>query len=87
MEVRLKYALTAEENLRAFRNFHDLETSLEGLSFDVFADIKKLLLAQDDKVACVWRACDPPCSRHRRIFRRWRTGCIGAAFLTVGTGF
>jgi uncharacterized protein len=59
MEVRLKYALTEEENLRAFLNFHDLETSLEGLSFDVFADIKKLLLAQDDKVACVWRACDP----------------------------
>jgi uncharacterized protein len=31
MEVRLKYALTAEENLRAFLNFHDLETSLEGI--------------------------------------------------------
>ncbi|MBI4854397.1 MAG: radical SAM protein [Acidobacteria bacterium] len=57
--IRDKYALSEEENLRAFVNFAELELSLSSLKLDVFTDIEKMLLADDKSTTCVWMACDP----------------------------
>jgi uncharacterized protein len=57
--VREKYALTVEENLKAFLSFLELEGELSGLKFDIFEDMRNLLLGKDNRTTCVWNACDP----------------------------
>jgi radical SAM protein with 4Fe4S-binding SPASM domain len=57
--IRRKYALTAPESIAALRSFDELEKQLGRLRFDVFEDIEKLLLGQDEQATCVWMACDP----------------------------
>jgi uncharacterized protein len=54
-----QYALTLEENLAAFNAFLDLESELTTLQLDVFADMRGLLVGEDDQATCVWEACDP----------------------------
>jgi len=61
--IRESYALSAAENTAAFLNFAALERSLEHLKFDVFSEIQKLLLGDDEGVSCVWAACDPHTTR------------------------
>jgi uncharacterized protein len=58
-DVRARYALTTEENLAAFLGFVELESTLATLRLDVFTDMRRLLLAEDDETTCVWNACDP----------------------------
>jgi uncharacterized protein len=58
-EIRDKYALSAEENLAAFLSFLRLESELTTLKFDVFKDMRNLLLGKDHGATCVWNACDP----------------------------
>jgi uncharacterized protein len=62
-EVRAAYALTAEESLTAFTSFAAVETELSRLRFDVFADLRALLLGKDDNTTCIWNACDPYTTR------------------------
>jgi uncharacterized protein len=57
--VRRKYALTADENIAAFRTFQALEAELQSLSFDIFSDQRQMLMLQDDDITCTWRGCDP----------------------------
>jgi len=57
--VRQKYALSTEENLEALLWFMRLEKELEPLTFDVFEDMRNMLLGRDNKTTCVWNACDP----------------------------
>lgn len=57
--IQNKYALSEEENLTAFINFAELESSLTSLKLDVFRDIGRMLLAEDKSMTCVWMACDP----------------------------
>lgn len=57
--VRAKYALTVDENIEALLGFATLQRSLKLLSFDLFADMRRMLLGQDNSAACVWNACDP----------------------------
>ena len=45
--------------MAAFLEFAALEPELRQLRFDVFSDIRKMLLGQDDNTTCVWNACDP----------------------------
>lgn len=52
-------ALTSAEALTAFRALRALERRLATLRFDVFREIRALLLGQDSEVSCVWHACDP----------------------------
>ena len=33
--------------------------SLTKLRFDLFREMELMLVAQDERTACVWRACDP----------------------------
>jgi uncharacterized protein len=58
--VRSALALTAPENVAALRALGALERdNLKGLRFDIFSEIESLLLARDNAVSCIWRACDP----------------------------
>jgi uncharacterized protein len=57
--VKAALALTAPENVAALRALSALETEgLKELRFDIFGEIKSLLLARDEAVSCTWRACD-----------------------------
>ena len=59
-DIRARYALGAEENIAALTSFCRISrASCRLLKFDVFADMRQMLLGQDTGVACVWNACDP----------------------------
>jgi uncharacterized protein len=57
--IRRKYALADHENASALLACAELERELPRLRFDVFADLERLLLADDEQATCVWMACDP----------------------------
>lgn len=57
--IQRKYALSSQENVEALLSFAQLESELTTLRFDVFRDIKNLLLCKDETATCVWMACDP----------------------------
>jgi uncharacterized protein len=58
--VREAYALTSDESVEAMLRLHELERAgLATLRFDIFSDMRELLLGRDEKTACTWNACDP----------------------------
>jgi uncharacterized protein len=57
--VREKYAFSAEENILIFSKYLDFEKTLKNLRFDIFTDMKNMLIANDSNTTCTWRACDP----------------------------
>ena len=57
--VREKYALSDEENVAVLLSFMQLQEELEFLKFDLFAEMRNLLLGEDNHTSCVWNACDP----------------------------
>ncbi|GGG12643.1 hypothetical protein GCM10011344_11710 [Dokdonia pacifica] len=58
--VREQLALTESESIEALLHFQKLEQNhLKTLTFDIFQEIEKLLLVDDDNTGCVWHACDP----------------------------
>lgn len=57
--LRARAALSTGENIAAFLHFANVETQFKQLSFDVFKDIRQLLMGEDENVTCVWLACDP----------------------------
>lgn len=59
-EVGTHWSMSDAENSEAFLHFHQLEkTALTTLRFDVFDEIRNLLLGDDSAASCVWQACDP----------------------------
>ncbi len=58
-KIRRNYGLTSDENVGAFLKLAGLESSLPRLRFDIFADMRSLLLGKDKNVTCLWTACDP----------------------------
>jgi uncharacterized protein len=58
-QIRKKYALSPSENIEALNSFANIEQELSKLKFDVFTDMKNLLLGKDNSATCVWTACDP----------------------------
>jgi uncharacterized protein len=58
-EVARAYAMSAEENISALLALRDAERSFRNLRFDIFAEVRDLLLGKDEAATCVWRACDP----------------------------
>ncbi|HET8847057.1 MAG TPA: radical SAM protein [Ktedonobacteraceae bacterium] len=54
-----RYSLSDEENVRALLSFADLQAELTQLRFDVLDEMVQSLLGQDQRVSCVWQACDP----------------------------
>jgi uncharacterized protein len=57
--LRRKYALSAEENICALLSFRALEREFGRLRFDLFDEMRDLLLGRDSRTSCVWNACDP----------------------------
>jgi uncharacterized protein len=58
--VRDKYALSDAEVLEALTVFMRFEAEeLRSLRFDLFAELRNLLLGRDENSSCVWNACDP----------------------------
>jgi uncharacterized protein len=57
--VSSRYGLTDSENVAALSGFLHLEPQLEHLKFDLFDDMRNMLLGRDDRVKCVWMGCDP----------------------------
>ena len=49
--------------MTAFLDFAALEPELHRLRFDVFSDIRQMLLGQDQNTTCVWNGCDPYTTR------------------------
>ena len=61
--IGAKYGLTVDEQITAFVEFAALEPQLRQLRFDVFSDIRKMLMGDDGNTTCVWNACDPYTTR------------------------
>lgn len=57
--IRAKYALTASENIEALLGFAALQKELRWLEFDLFADMRRMLLGRDEHTTCIWNGCDP----------------------------
>jgi uncharacterized protein len=57
--IRKAFALSDSENIAAFLQFAELEASLRSVRFDIFREIRNLLVGKDRNVSCVWRGCDP----------------------------
>ena len=52
-------ALTTEENSSVLLEMAEFEKSLIHMRFDIFKDIKNILLGNDTNVTCTFSACDP----------------------------
>jgi uncharacterized protein len=61
--VRGKYGLSTDENIHALRTLLQLQRELTTVEFDLFAEMRRLLLADDRRTSCVWWACDPYTTR------------------------
>ena len=57
--VRDAFGLTTRENVVALMALHALEPQLVRLKFDLFAEMRRLLMGRDHRSSCVWNACDP----------------------------
>jgi uncharacterized protein len=57
--TRKAFALSNAENIAAFLQFAELERSLRCVRFDMFREIRNLLLGKDRNASCVWKGCDP----------------------------
>ncbi|MEM9454146.1 MAG: radical SAM protein [Myxococcota bacterium] len=58
-DVGAKYSLSIAENLDALRAFEALSGELPAEFIDMFHDLTNGLRGADQKMSCVWRACDP----------------------------
>jgi uncharacterized protein len=61
--VRTKYALSTQDNVTVLLGFLELQKSLSRLKFDLFSDMQRMLLGQDQGTSCIWNACDPYTTR------------------------
>jgi uncharacterized protein len=61
--VRQRYGLTNEENIAALKSFRALERELPRIRFDLFSDMRHMLLGEDERTTCIWNACDPYTTR------------------------
>ncbi|CAB4190619.1 AslB Arylsulfatase regulator (Fe-S oxidoreductase) [uncultured Caudovirales phage] len=57
--VRSKMALTDNENVAALMELYELQKRSASLRFDLFDDMRKLLMGTDQQgTSCIWNACD-----------------------------
>lgn len=58
--VQSNLNLPDAETIQAMIQMEAFERELHGaIQFDVFTDLRKLLLGKDNDVTCIWAACDP----------------------------
>lgn len=58
-DVARRFRLTPEQSIAAMLSLAELESELGRIRFDMFKDILGLLQGKDQRVSCVWSACDP----------------------------
>jgi uncharacterized protein len=58
-ENRRLFAMSQQENVAAYLFFSELESTLKNIRFDVFDDMRRMLVGDDDQTGCVWNTCDP----------------------------
>jgi uncharacterized protein len=58
-QLHAKYALSDQENIKALLVFANLEKQMATLRFDVFDDMRHMLMGRDNTATCIWNACDP----------------------------
>lgn len=62
MEIDAKagaHAPPVEDYLEFYRDLRDFMEGLPRLRIDIVQDIRRLLVAQDERTTCTWNACDP----------------------------
>jgi uncharacterized protein len=52
------HAFDNEGNIEAFTHFREMEKGFRKLRFDLFANMRALLLGDDQSTDCVWNSCD-----------------------------
>jgi len=57
--IRNEWGLTLSENTAALMSFLDLERRIPTLQFDVFPEMRRLLMGNDRHTSCIWYGCDP----------------------------
>lgn len=57
-DVRRDMALTTEENIAALLMLYKFQQTTQ-IQFDLFQEMKRLLMGDDQNVTCIWNACDP----------------------------
>jgi uncharacterized protein len=57
--VKQALALSIDRNIEIMFEMAELEKELKNLRFDLFADIRKMLIGDDRQVTCTFNACDP----------------------------
>lgn len=58
-DIRKSLCLSAEENIKAYLSFFELQRELSNLEFDIFTEMQNLLQGKDDTLTCIWNSCDP----------------------------
>jgi len=58
-EIERRHALSVAENIEAFLYLARFEEELERIRFDLFSDMKGMLMGDERGTACVWQPCDP----------------------------
>lgn len=53
------FGLTNEENVKIMLEMAEFESTLKNMKFDLFKDIKNMLLGDDTEATCTFHACDP----------------------------
>jgi uncharacterized protein len=54
-EIRNRFSLSPKENTAALLSFYERPHSIK---FDLFRDVRALLVGHDQRTSCVWNACD-----------------------------
>ena len=57
--VKTAYGLSADENIAALLAFLELERTTPGITFDLFPEMRALLVGDDRRASCIWNGCDP----------------------------
>ena len=57
--IRDKYSLSPDENIHALLNLMELQIELKNIKFDIFDDMRNMLMGKDSSVTCIWKGCDP----------------------------
>jgi uncharacterized protein len=90
--IRSKFGLSTAENIGALLEFLQLGREIPQLSFDLFSDMRQLLIGEDRRSSCVWKSCDPYTTAavrgvegHGQRSNCGRTNKDGIDFVKAGT--
>lgn len=57
--IRAAHSLSEVENVAVLEAFLALERDLPALQFDLFPEMRLLLMGDDHRATCIWNGCDP----------------------------